>query len=114
MLFFFEVEAGTGTQMTGIIEEATLAIAEETARMYAVENAESYGYEQNQEEFGCLDTVGKPNDYYDPDSEDAEDREEYSETFDLTWIVEPYDPAVHDDRIVQQKSKKLLDYTLKD
>jgi hypothetical protein len=99
MLFFYEVDAGTGTQLTGILEEDTLEKAEEVARMYAIENAESYGYEQNLEAFGCLDTVGKPNEYYDPESDDEDDHEEYSETVDVTWVVEPYDPLEHDDRI---------------
>ena len=53
-----------------------------------VEHAQSYGFEQNKEVFGDLDTVGRDYD---------EDLEEYSETGFIDSSIELYDPEKHDD-----------------
>ena len=60
------------------------------AREEAIENAQSYGFEQDLDYFGDADTVGKDYD---------EDEETYTQEGYLDYFVELYDPEKHDDLI---------------
>jgi hypothetical protein len=63
-------------------DEAYSIAWEETAEL-----AGTFGFEQNDDHFGDLDTVGKDWD---------EEEEEYGDTGSLDPLVELYDPAKHD------------------
>lgn len=82
-----------GCDSTGTLEAATKEAALKTAREIAIENAQSFGFEQDEEFFGDLDQVG--NTWYDdPDDEESEDVG-YEQSGYLSYFVEPYDPEKH-------------------
>ena len=83
-----------GCDYTGIIEAETEEQALDEAREIAIENAQSYGFEQDEEFFGDLDQVGN-NWYEDPDDEESEDVG-YEQTGYLSYYVVEYDPEKHD------------------
>lgn len=88
MKFFAELSFGlVGCKSCEVIEADSLAEAEITAYQLAVENAESYGYYQDEDHFGDLDTVGKDWD---------EDEECYEQEGFIDFYVEPYEPEKHD------------------
>ena len=70
-----------------IIEAATYDEAYQQAYEDTVDWASSFGYEQNDEVFGDLDTVGCDWD---------EDEQEYSQQGFINPHVVPYDPEKHD------------------
>ena len=87
MKFFARLSHGYDS-MTAyeLIEANSEEEALEEAYRLAVENAESYGFQQDEEAFGDLDTVG----VWDEDSES------YEEQGFLDYSVELYYPAEHD------------------
>lgn len=86
--YFCKVSAGSGTEAYQVIEEINEDIANESARDIAIQNAESFGYEQDIDHFSDWDTVGKEWD---------DEEEDYLCIQDLEWIVEEYCPEEHDD-----------------
>ena len=86
MKYFTKVGFGiVGCETAEVFEAASLKEAEETAYLIAVENAESFGFYQDEEHFGDRDSVGK--DY---------DEGEYYESGFLDYYVGPYVAEEHD------------------
>jgi hypothetical protein len=69
-----------------VIEADSYEEACKQAYDLTIEWAQSYGYEQNEEYFGCLDELGCDWD---------EDAEEYEQTGFADPSVEPYDHELH-------------------
>jgi hypothetical protein len=94
--YFYTVSFGlAGCEGAGVLEAKDLHSAEECARVHSIENAEMFGFYQDEDVFQDLDTVGKA----------AEDEDEefeypgYEETGSLEYYVELYVPEKHDDLI---------------
>ena len=86
--YFYRVSIGlSGCDSTGIIEAETEDQALEYAIEEAIQNAESYGFYQDEEYFGDLDQVG---------SEWDEDDQWYNQSGYLDYYVELYIPEEHD------------------
>ena len=89
--WFYSVSFGFyGAYSTGIIEAETEDQAMEEARELAIENAESFGFNQDPEFFGDYDQVGRKFD---------DESGSYDEEGTLDYYVEPYEPEKHDDLI---------------
>ncbi len=89
--FFVEVSFGyVGCYSRDVIEADSEEEARNDAYIMAIENAESFGFYQDEEHFGDLDSVGKDFD---------EDESDYLETGFLYFHVEPYVPEKHDCQI---------------
>lgn len=93
MLYFTEVSFGpVGVQTYHVFEASNLAEAEETARGYALENAESYGYYYHEELCGgCYGTV-----VLEEDVEGWETEGQEPCTYEIDFSLEPYEPEKHD------------------
>ena len=65
--------------------------AEECARELAIDHAESYGFEQNEDVFGDYDTIGRNFD---------EDSEEYEEVGSLDYYVEEVSQEEYEDNVL--------------
>ena len=86
--WFVDVSFGyVGCHCRDVIEAETLDDAINDAYIMSIENAESFGYYQDEEHFGELDSVGKDFD---------EDEGEYEYTGFLDVFVEPYDAEKHE------------------
>lgn len=70
-----------------LFKDMTREQAEREAYEETLEWASSYGFEQDEEAFGDLDTVGADFD---------EETGEYSQTRFIDSVVEEYDPEQHD------------------
>ena len=65
--------------------------AEECARELAIDHAESYGFEQNEDVFGDYDTIGRNFD---------EGSEEYEEVGSLDYYVEEVSQEEYEDNVL--------------
>lgn len=89
--WFVEVGFGyVGCYGRDVFEAETEEEARDYAYIMSIQNAESFGFYQDEEHFGELDSVGKDFD---------EDEGEYLETGSLDFHVEPYVPEKHDCKI---------------
>ena len=88
--YFAKCSIGAGMESYELIEEDSFDKAEELARSLCIDLADSYGFYQNEEYFGELDSVAQE------DSWD-EDEEEYTNIGFLEYYVEDYNPEEHDD-----------------
>jgi len=97
--YFFNVGIGLqGYDATGTFDASNSTQAEEFAREKSIENAEMYGFEQDEEAFSTLDEVGRNRmDDDDDDDEDYDEDNPYEEVGELTYEVELYVPELHDD-----------------
>jgi len=88
MLYFIIGSFGyAGSGYTEVVEADSIETAEELARQLAIECAESYGFQQDFEEFGTYDEVG----YLCDDEESG-----YSETGTLDYEAVPYNEEEHE------------------
>mgnify|MGYP000058844504 FL=1 len=95
--YFYRVSFGfVGCESTGVLEAETETLAEEMARDLAIENAESFGYYQDEEVFGTQDTVGSPVEDLTEEEEEDLEFEGYEETGELDYYIEVYSPEKHD------------------
>jgi len=98
--YFYRVSFGfVGCESTGVLEAKNELAAHETARELAIENAESFGYYQDEDVFGDLDTVGSPAENLTEEEEEEEEElefEGYDEVGELDYYVEVYNSEKHD------------------
>ena len=87
--FFIHCTIGTGMNSYHLIESDSYCAAEEEARLFCIELAESYGYYQNEDYFGERDSVAEE------DSWD-EDEEDYGNIGFLEYETSYYTPEEHD------------------
>lgn len=88
--YFYKVSLGfVGCDQTGLIEtDKSSDYIDGYLREQAIDNASSYGYEQDSDHFeGDCDQVGKDWD---------EDEEDYLSQGELEYWFEDYDPEEHD------------------
>lgn len=91
---FFKATVGLGicgVQDEQYFEADSVKEAEEIARELASDLAEQYGFEQNEEVFGDLDTIGRDFD---------EDSEEYEEVGTLGYYVEEVSQEEYEDNVL--------------
>jgi len=87
--WFVKVGFGyVGTNHYALIEADTENDAQDQAWELSAENAQSFGFYQDEEVFGDLDTVASNLD---------EETGEYGQTGSLEYHVEPYIPENHDE-----------------
>ena len=87
--FFIHCTIGAGMNSYSLVEAESYKKAENEARQLCIELAESYGYYQNEEHFGELDSVA------DEDSWE-EDEGDYSNVGFLEYETSYYTPDDHD------------------
>ena len=88
--YFLKYEIGAGMFGTELYEADTLEKAEEFARDLCIDMASSYGYYQDMDYFGEMDSVANE------DSWD-EDDQEYTDVGFLEYYAEEYNPEEHGD-----------------
>lgn len=86
--WFAEISCGNGMTKWELIEGCDYEEAERLAREDCIDFAQECGYEQDEDYFGELDSLGKDWD---------EETEEYGDVSELDYYVEEYDPEEHDD-----------------
>jgi len=92
--YFYTVSFGlAGCEGAGVLEAENVEAAEDCARDLSIENAEMFGFYQDEDAFQDLDTVAE--------EDDGEEFEYpgYEETGTLDYYVELYVPEKHDDLI---------------
>lgn len=98
--YFYTVTIGTRMDATGLIQtKLSTDEIDQYLRVLAIENAESFGYYQDEDYFGgFLDSVGR----------DWDDEEEcYADERDLEYWFELYDPEEHDCRVIEVEFEEI-------
>ncbi len=92
MLYKAEIHLGfCGMDTEVYFQAVSQKAAEECARELAIDHAESYGFEQNDDVFGDYDTIGRNFD---------EDSEEYEEVGTLDYYVEEVSQEEYEDNVL--------------
>jgi len=95
--YFYRVSFGfVGCESTGLLEAKNEEAALEIVRELAIANAESFGYYQDEDAFGDLDTVGAVAENLTEEEEAELEFEGYGEVGQLDYYVEVYNPEKHD------------------
>ena len=92
MFYKAEIHLGfCGMDTVVYFQAVSQKAAEECARELAIDHAESYGFEQNEDVFGDYDTIGRNFD---------EDSEEYEEVGSLDYYVEEVSQEEYEDNVL--------------
>ena len=95
--YFYRVSFGfVGCESTGLLEAKNEEAALEIVRELAIENAESFGYYQDEDAFGDLDTVGAVAENLTEDEGAELEFEGYGEVGQLDYYAEVYNSEKHD------------------
>ena len=98
--YFYTVTIGPGMDQTGLIK-TKLSTDEiyKYLRTLSIENAESFGYYQDEDYFdGYMDSVGR----------NWDDEEEcYEDERNLEYWFELYDPEEHDYRVIEVEFEEI-------
>jgi|TARA_R100000084_G_C4625503_1_gene135573 hypothetical protein len=95
--YFYRVSFGfVGCESTGLLEAKNEEAALEIVRELAIENAESFGYYQDEDAFGDLDTVGAVAENLTEEEEAELEFEGYGEVGQLDYYAEVYNSEKHD------------------